>query len=98
MKSTDLLVFSADQKHGIASNVERLIRARFAELGDMGKIDPFLESYVSSEYRQLLRSITWLKSARRSSSKISRLVHHPSGISGSFDTVRSEYLSVGAMD
>lgn len=34
-------------------------------------------------------SITWLKSARRSSSKTSRPFHHPSGISGSLETAKS---------
>lgn len=92
VKCADLVVFTANEKDWEPGNVERLIRAGLFKLGAVGKIEPCLELYVSNfakRYHTCI-SITWLKSARRSSSKTSRPLHHPSGTSGSLDTVKSE--------
>lgn len=91
MKCADLVVFTANEKDWVPGNVERLIRAGLFKLGAVGKIKPCLELYVSNSAKPYHTgiSITWLKSARRSSSKTSRPLHHPSGISGSLDTVKS---------
>lgn len=92
MKCADPVVFAANEKDWEPGNVERLIRAGLFKLRAVGKIEPCLELYVSDPAKPYHTeiSITWLKSARRSSSKTSRPLHHPSGISGSLDTVKSE--------
>ena len=92
MKCADLVVFTANEEHRKPSNVERLIRAGLVELGAVGKKEPCLELDVSDPAKPYCTHIyiTWLKSARLSSSKTSRPLHHPSGISGSLETVKSK--------
>lgn len=92
MESADLVVLAPNEKDRKTGNVERLIRPGLLELGTVGKIEPSLELYVSDSVKPYCASIsiTWLKSARRSSSKTSRPFHHPSGISDSLETVKSD--------